>query len=309
MSSFNARRSATLPPLETLRCFESVARLGSFTRAARELCITQSAASKQVRALEGMLGCTLFERHTRALSLSEAGQRLFDELQPLLSRMQHTLSRVRHDDRKHAISVICTDAVAHYWLLPRLAAFARDHPRISIDVNATNAINEKRCTDFSFGILYGDGAWTSLDAVRLFPEIVYPVYNPARYAGPVPDTVEALARAPLIHLDSTDWDCLDWRDWFAQFSAVPIPAPALSFNQTGMVYEAARLGLGIGLGWDFIAQPAIRAGELVALRSMSLVTGRHDHLVHPRGKPLSADERLFRDWLVASAGPDRQGGE
>ncbi|MBN3724177.1 LysR substrate-binding domain-containing protein [Burkholderia sp. Ac-20379] len=305
MSSFNAKRNATLPPLETLRCFESVARLGSFTRAARELCMTQSAASKQVRTLESMLGCTLFERHTRALGLSEAGRRLFDELQPLLSRMQHTLSRVRNDDREPAISVICTDAVAQYWLLPRLADFARDCPRIPIDVSATNAINEKRCTDVSFGILYGDGAWTSLDAIRLFPEIVYPVYNPARYAGPVPDTVEALAQAPLIHLDSTDWDCLDWRDWFAQFSQESIPAPLLTFNQTGMVYEAARLGLGIGLGWDFIAQPAIRAGELGAIRSMSLVTGRHDYLVHPRGKALSADERRFRDWLAASADADR----
>jgi LysR family transcriptional regulator, glycine cleavage system transcriptional activator len=300
MSSFNARRRATLPPLETLTCFESVARLGSFTRAANELCITQSAASKQVRTLESMLGCSLFERHTRSLRLSESGQRLFEELQPLLSRIQHTISRVRDDDRTSSISVICTHAVAHYWLLPRLGAFAREFPQISIDVSSTNSINEKRCTDYAFGILYGEGEWKSLETIRLFPEIVYPVYSPIRYADPVPESVEELAQSRLIHLDSTDWDCLDWRDWFAHFSHDFMPAPFLTFNQTGMVYEAAKLGLGIGLGWDFIAKPAIRIGELSAIPEMALVSGRHDHLVHPREKSLTADESTFRDWLVSS---------
>jgi LysR family transcriptional regulator, glycine cleavage system transcriptional activator len=84
MSSFNARCLSTLPPLETLMSFEAMARLGGFTRAAQELSNTQSAASKQVRTLESSLGCLLFERHTRALKLSESGQRLFDGLRPLL---------------------------------------------------------------------------------------------------------------------------------------------------------------------------------------------------------------------------------
>jgi LysR family transcriptional regulator, glycine cleavage system transcriptional activator len=212
MSSFNARRLAALPPIETLMCFEAVARLGSFTRAAHELSITQSAASKQVRTLETLLGCSLFERHTRALRLSDSGQRLFDDLRPLLSRIQHTTTRVRDDDRKGSISIVCTQAVAHYWLLPRLARFTREFPHISIDVSSTNSVNEKRCTDFAFGILYGDGEWKSLETVRLFPEIVYPVYSARHYPEPVPETIKALARSPLIHLDSSEWDCLDWRD-------------------------------------------------------------------------------------------------
>ncbi|SAL80155.1 hypothetical protein AWB74_05674 [Caballeronia arvi] len=66
------------------------------------------------------------------------------------------------------------------------------------------------------------------------------------------------------------------------------------------LYEAARLGLGIGLGWDFIVKPAIRTGELAAIPEMALVSGRHDHLVHPRGKSLTGDESTFRDWLVGS---------
>lgn len=300
MSSFNARRLATLPPLETLMCFEAVARLGSFTRAANELSITQSAASKQIRTLETLLGCSLFERHTRALSLSESGQRLFDDLRPLLSRIQHTISRVRHDDRNSSISVVRTHAVAHYWLLPRLAIFAREYPQISIDVSSTNSINEKRCTDYAFGILYGDDEWKSLETVQLFPEIVYPIYSPSHYTESIPENVSELAQSPLIHLDSSDWDCLDWRDWFAQFSYDFTPAPFLTFNQTGLVYEAARLGLGIGLGWDFIVTSPVRIGELCAIPDMALFTGRHDHLVHPRGKSLTKDEATLRDWLIGS---------
>jgi LysR family transcriptional regulator, glycine cleavage system transcriptional activator len=300
MSSFNARRLSTLPPLETLMSFEAVARLGSFTRAAQELSITQSAASKQVRTLESSLGCLLFERHTRALKLSESGQRLFDDLRPLLSRIQHTISRVRDDANKRSFSIVCTQAVAHYWLLPRLEAFARQFPHVSIEVSANNTINEQSCTDFAFGILYGDGEWKSLDAVRLFPEIVYPVYSPACYQGSIPTSLNALANAPLIHLDSTEWDCLDWRDWFAHFAHVFASSPVLSFNQTGLIVEAARRGLGIALGWDFIVGPFVRALELSAIPDMTLVTGRHDYLVYPRCKPLSADAVTFRDWLIAS---------
>jgi DNA-binding transcriptional LysR family regulator len=112
MSSFNARRLSALPPLETLMCFEAVARLGSFTQAAHELSITQSAANKQVRTLETQLDRLLFERHTRSLKLSECGLRLFDELRPLLAKLQSTISRVRDDEGRDAISVVCTHAVA-----------------------------------------------------------------------------------------------------------------------------------------------------------------------------------------------------
>ncbi|MBN3755277.1 LysR family transcriptional regulator [Paraburkholderia sp. Tr-20389] len=300
MSTFNARRLSALPPLETLMCFEAVARLGSFTRAAHELSITQSAASKQIRTLETLLGCSLFERHTRALKLNESGLRLFGELRPLLSRLQHTISRVRDDDERDAISVVCTHAVAQYWLLPRLADFIDRFPAVSIDVKSTNSINEKLCAEYAFGILYGEGEWKSLESAKLFPEIVYPVYSVSGYTKGIPGTLGELAQAPLIHLDSSEWDCLDWKDWFAQLSFDYTPTPSLIFNQTALVYEAAQRGLGIGLGWDFIVSPAIQAGTLSAIPDMSLITGRHDYLVHPRGKSLNVDEIRFRDWLIES---------
>lgn len=300
------RLFSKLPSMENLVCFEAVARCGSFTRAAQELSLTQSAVSKQMAILEDSLKTSLFDRVGRGIRLSPKGRELHAELQPLLLRLNDVVAELRNTSAEQSISVRCTQAVAHSWLFPRVVHFNQDHPEINVNIVASNSINEESCSDGSFGILYGDGNWNSLDATPLFPEIVYAVCRPD-LPLPAIETVEQLRDAPLIQLDSREWNCMDWPEWFNQFgvSYTP-PGKALTFNQVTLVYNAAVQGLGVGLGWDYMVREAIDRGLLRAVGGFACRTGRYDYLVHSRHRSLTPAARVFRDWLLRRRSPPPQ---
>lgn len=301
MKAQNLRLLSTLPQIETLVCFEAVARCGSFTRAARELLLTQSAVSKQIKALEEVLHCALFDRHARGIQLSAAGAAFLEEVEPLLYKLQRAVLKARDEQDSHAVSIACTQAVAHFWLFPRIVRFNQLYPDITVNIISSNAINERSCSESDFGILYGDGDWPTLEGTPLFPEIVYPICSPALEIA-TPTRPEDLIGLPLIQLDSSQWDCLDWQDWFAHFD-VPyqIPRNVTTFNQVTLSFNAALEGLGVTLGWDFMARPFVEAGTLKRVGDFSYDTGRWDFLVHTKYRPLAAHASTFRDWLLASA--------
>ncbi|MDN0085691.1 LysR substrate-binding domain-containing protein [Crenobacter sp. SG2305] len=289
-----------LPPLETLIVFEAVVRCGSFTRAATELFVTQSAVSKQIRTLEDSLKVALFERRPRGIELTAAGTKLYAEVSTQLEALLRTVTSLRAGRGGNTITVACTHAVAQYWLFPRLVEFSRNHPGITVNIHAGNDIGETNVAEHDFGILYGGGQWTSLTATPLFPEVVYPVCSRTL---PVPEvhTVEELSQLPLIQLDASAWNCLDWRDWFHhfEFDYTP-PAGATTFNQVTLALNAVLQGMGIGLGWEFMVQELVDKGELARVGPFAFTTGQADYLVHARHKSLSAAAECFRDWLVQS---------
>lgn len=300
-----SRYARHLPPLETLVAFEAVGRNGSFTRAATELCLTQSAVSKQIRALEDSLGVALFERQARGIRLTAAGADLFAEVSAGLERLLRSAARIRAAHRSHSVSVLCTHAVAQFWLFPRLLSFNRAYPGLTVNLHASNEIDESRVADHDFGVLYGAGRWSSLDADLLFPEIVYPLASARLQTAPVASPAD-VARLPLIELDASAWDCIDWRDWFGHFGIEHVPAGgAPTFNQVTLAFKAIEQGLGVGLGWEFMAREGIERGELKRVGDFAFVTGNADYLVHPRHKPLSAAAATFRDWLLGQAQGDQ----
>ncbi|WP_322022865.1 LysR substrate-binding domain-containing protein [Burkholderia sp. BCC1977] len=300
MKPQNLRLLNTLPTLEALICFEAVARCGSFTRASRELLLSQSAVSKQIRSLEEVLRCGLLDRHARGVHLTRAGAAFLEEIEPLLYTLQRAVLRARDDQNSQAVTIACTQAVAHFWLFPRIVRFNQQYPAIAVNIVSANTINERSCGDSDFGILYGDGDWPTLDSTPLFPEIIYPIAS-AALDVPTPAQPEDLAALPLIQLDSTQWDCLDWQDWFAHFD-VPyrIPRNATTFNQVTLSFNAALEGLGVTLGWDFMARRFVESGMLKRVGEFAYDTGRRDFLVHAKYRPLSAHARTFRDWLLAA---------
>jgi len=172
-----SRFARHLPPLETLVTFEAVGRNASFTRAATELCLTQSAVSKQIRALELSLKTELFERQARGVKLTSSGASLFAEVSTQLEALLRSVSRLRAGRDANTITVQCTHAVAQFWLFPRLLAFNKQHPEITVSIHANNDMDESSVAEHDFGILYGAGHWSSLAAVSLFDEIVYPIVS------------------------------------------------------------------------------------------------------------------------------------
>jgi DNA-binding transcriptional LysR family regulator len=287
-----------LPPLDTLIAFESVARLGSFTRAADELCVTQSAISKQIRTLEQALGVALFVRGARGVELSTAGGVYQQEVVPALQRIHVTGQRISTTHHPNTVTVLATHAVSQFWLFPRLLEFNAEHPHITIHIHASNDIMPFMVPEHDLAILYGSGAWPNLEATPLIPEVIYPLARPG-VSGSEVKTLEALAKLPLIQLAST-WDCFEWRDWFAHFDmAYQPPKSNPTFNQLTLTYAAIQQGAGIGLAWAFMAQEAIDKGDLVRVTEHFVETGLAEFVVHDLARPLSAATALFRDWLIA----------
>jgi len=296
----NLKILRTLPPPETLACFEAAARTNSFTRAARELSLTQSAVSKQIKALEDALQCTLFDRHARGIELNSAGAAFQEEIAPILQRLERAVVKFRNQQQAQAVSIACTQAVAHFWLFPRVVRFNQKHPEITVSVVSNNAISERSCNECDLGILYGDGDWPSLESVKLFPEIVYPICR-SDLGMSSPAQPEEVAALPLVQLDSRKWDCIDWQDWFRHFGVdYTIPQNAITFNEVTLAFNAATEGLGVCLGWDFMAKQAIEAGVLRKLGDFEFETGRFDYLVSTKHRPLSKPAQMLRDWLVES---------
>lgn len=290
-----------LPPIHSISAFESVARLGSFTAAADELNLGQSAVSKQIKTLEEQTNIPLFIRHARGVELTNAGKELLNAVQPALHQLSSGIEHVRQRHDADTVTVIATHAVAHYWLFSRVIAFNRVHPEITVSIRSDNAIDASKVTEHDFGILYGEGRWPYLDAESLFVESVYPVCHPD-LSLKEPREPEDLVRLPLIELDSTEWDCIGWEDWFRSFGVDYQPAKnSLTFNQVTLAYEAARQGLGVALGWHFMVKEDIRSETLKRVGSFVFESGKQDYLVHRAHVPLKPSALVFRDWLLASS--------
>ncbi|SNC66011.1 DNA-binding transcriptional regulator, LysR family [Marinobacter sp. es.048] len=289
-----------LPPIHAISAFESVARLGSFTAAAGELNLGQSAISKQIKTLEEQTKAPLFMRHARGVELTNAGKELLNSVQPALHQLSTGIEQVRQRHDAHTVTVIATHAVAHYWLFPRVIAFNRIHPEITVSIRSDNAIDASKVAEFDFGILYGEGDWPLLDTQPLFTEFVYPVCHPELNLRE-PRQPEDLVHMPLIELDSTEWDCIGWHDWFRSFGVEYQPAEnSLNFNQVTLAYEAARRGLGVALGWHFMVKEDLRSNTLKRVGSFVFESGKKDYLVHNTHLPLKASANEFREWLLTS---------
>ncbi|MNM84182.1 Glycine cleavage system transcriptional activator [compost metagenome] len=294
-----SRFSRHLPPLDTLIAFEAVVRTGSFTRAASELYLTQSAVSKQIKLLEQHLGAVLFERRARGIALTSAGEGFNAIVEPMLENLLANVLRLKAGHSSRNVSVICTHAVAQYWLFPRLLRFNEQHPELTVNIHASNEISESDIAHYDFGILYGHGHWSSLKADKLFDETIYPIASVKR-ALPAIDSLQALQTLPLIQLDASAWNCLDWQDWFShQGLRYRAPADAVTFNQVNLVFEAVLQGMGVGLGWEFMARERIEQGSIRQVSAFVVHTGQADYLVHDKQAPCSPAAQVFADWLLA----------
>ncbi|CAK9890494.1 MULTISPECIES: LysR substrate-binding domain-containing protein [Pseudomonas] len=294
-----SRFSRHLPPLDTLIAFEAVVRTGSFTRAASELYLTQSAVSKQIKVLEEHLGALLFERRARGIALTQAGEGFNAIVEPMLESLLANVLRLKSGHGSRNVSVICTHAVAQYWLFPRLLRFNEQHPELTVNIHASNEISESDIGNYDFGILYGHGHWSSLKASKLFDEAIYPIASVKR-ALPAVHSLSELQALPLIQLDASAWNCLDWQDWFGhQGLRYQAPANAVTFNQVNLVFDAVMQGMGVGLGWEFMARERIDNGSIRQVSEFVVHTGQADYLVHDKQALRSPAAQVFEDWLLA----------
>jgi LysR family glycine cleavage system transcriptional activator len=298
-----------LPPLNALRAFEASARHLSFPKAADELAVTPAAVSHQVKALEDLLGVTLFRRTKRALLLTDEAQAVLPGIRDGFERLLAAVEQLGAVGKTGVLTVSLAPSFAVKWLLPRLDRFQAAHPEIDVRVAASMELVDFSVGDVDIAIRDGAGAYHDLIVERLVSDTVYPVCSPDLLKGPHALTSpDRLRHHVLLHDDSPDEDetCPNWQMWLKAAGVAGIDAArGPRFNQSSLVLEAAILGRGVALAKSTLADADVAAGRLVRPFDVSVPVNFAYYVVYPETKAALPKVRLFHDWLRREAEADR----
>ena len=296
------RHGAHLPSLTGLRAFEAAARHLSFTRAAAELNVTQTAISHLIRRLEDQLGIALFVRRNRALELTREAQAYLPAVRGAFEDLRRATARLRRSERDGLLTVSTTASLAAKWLVTRVAAFQDANPGIEVRITTSSHL-----VDFARGSGHGGplrpgqlaGAAHRLADGRGHVPGVQPVAADRRVAAAHP---EDLAHHTLLHATVSRED---WQLWLTA-AGLPVSLATrrgLSFDQSFMAIQAAVEGLGVALGRTRFVEADIAAGRLVVPFDVVLPADAGFYIVAPEATADLPKIALFRDWLIGSVAP------
>ena len=293
-------RRGFLPPIGSLVAFECAARHESFSRAAEELHLTQSAISRQIRALEEVVGVALFERVRQRVVLSEAGRAYLDDVRRTLGELGEATHRVMgFAGSRGVLELAVLPTFGARWLVPRLGRFLALHPEVTVNLAARIEPFDFAADPFDAAIHVGQPAWAGGVLEHLMDEEVVPVARPDWLGARGLSTPADLARLPLLHQSTRP---SAWADWFASVGVTTDAAwRGPRIDQFSMVAEAAACGLGAALVPRFLIEEELASGRLAVLFATPLATRSAYYVVHPASKGRSALLRAFEEWIVAEA--------
>ena len=281
------------PGMSALRAFDAVARLGSFTAAARDLDLTQGAVSRQVAVLEGQFGLALLAREGRRVALTEAGRAYAPRVRAALELLGQGALEALGQASGTSLRLAILPTFGTRWLMPRIPGFVRRHPDVTLNFLTRIGRFDLVAEGVDAAIHSGRADWPGARMTLLMTEQVIPVAAPApALAG------QGIGGAPLLALASRPGAWAEW--WAARGPGGAMPAPLMRFEQVSTLAQAAVAGMGVALLPAFLIRPELDAGALVPLGD-ELPSGAGYYLVEPepgpgaRPKPAVAQ---FRDWLV-----------
>ncbi|MBX9756048.1 MAG: LysR family transcriptional regulator [Pseudomonadaceae bacterium] len=288
-----------LAPLYALRAFEAAARHLSFTRAAQELAITQSAVSRHVRTLESDFGCRLFERAGRGLRLTESGRLLLPGLQQGFSALQAACASLRSDEG--ALRLKAPSTLTMRWLLARLSRFRLQHPDIEVQLTAAwmdvDKVDFER-EPFDCAVLLNDGTFPAdWEHVSLFEEWLIPVCAPEAVISGAWD-VARLQAAEQLHPTP---DRRDWRQWLQAMGLseqVPLKSGQV-FDMLELGIVAAARGYGVSIGDLLLVAEDVEQGRLALPWPTAVYSGCNYSLVWPKARRGQPRFERLRDYLLA----------
>jgi DNA-binding transcriptional LysR family regulator len=295
-------RLVDLPPLDLLRTFVAVGRRMSITLAAQDLCIVQSAVSRQVQALETALACRLFVRSYRSIEFTPEGRHLFRSADPMLEQLGSVIGALRPPGERPCITITATIGVTALWLLPRLGAFQRSAPDIDVRVAATNRVMDLERDGMDLALRFCPDAQAPAGAVRLFSEVLAPVAHPSLGVTAIEDGAQ-LRRHVLIDYDDSSRPWLQWKNWLraAGHKAGGTGNGRLLFNQYDQVVQAALAGQGVALGRLALVSSLLAEGQLALATSRPPVTTDHGYWLLERRGGGSRALSAVRDWILDEA--------
>ncbi|WP_321814806.1 MULTISPECIES: LysR substrate-binding domain-containing protein [unclassified Paraburkholderia] len=302
-------RITPLPPLQCLVAFEAAVRHASFTRAAAELHLTQSAISRQIQQLEEFLGRSLFVREHRALRLTIAGEHYAAQVQRLLTQCAEATFDVMKQHAALELTVACSSGVAVLWLTPRLPLFRAAFPDIQLRLVVRDGLASMSPAEFDVGVYYvRHQASADYTARRLFEEEVFPVCSPAYLAGRTLKPAD-LPGETLLLLEDGQRQWMSWPEWLAA-NGVNLPkAPraqhGITINHYPQLVQMAILGQGVALGWRHMIDACLAEGLLVRVTQASASHGGGYYVISPNDRAQSQAARLFTRWLFEQAEAQR----
>jgi DNA-binding transcriptional LysR family regulator len=294
-----------LPSTAALEAFEAAARHQSFTKAAEELSVTQSAVCRQVAALESFLDVRLFRRTRRGVALTEAGLDYSRSVGARLDEVERdTLELMARGGTGSSLELAVVPTFGTRWLLPRLPAFQRAHPHVAVHLSARTRPFLFADTPFDAAIHAGEtgsAAWPGTEKRFLMSESLIAVASPAlpALATGRPQTAADWARLPLLQQSTRPYA---WRQFFDGLGlVVPQAMAGLRLELFSMLTEAAVHGMGVALTPPFFVQEELDQGRLVDVAPRPVGGQRAYSLIWPEEKAESPALRAFADWLQAEA--------
>lgn len=290
-----------IPPLDAVRGFVAVARRKSITLAAQDLCLTQSAVSRQVKLLETHLGTPLLARKHRSIELTDAGAQLFQLAGPWLDRLFEFSQSLAAGERPQPLTITASIGVTSLWLLPRLGSFQARYPTIDVRVAASNRILDIHQENIDLAIRYCTEASAPQDAIRLFGEEVAPVAHKDVAARAFQDR-ESLLDQVFLELDDRARPWLRWSEWLSARGMGHVrPKAYLYFNQYDQVIQAAMEGHGVALGRLGLILPLVNDERLVAQQDGQLGISDFAYWLTQYDKSPRKEVQVFADWIVQQA--------
>lgn len=287
-------------PLDPLRGFVAAARHLSFTLAADELHLTQSAISRQVQTLEAALGVTLFHRGVRSLQLTADGSRLAAAAAGWLDEYARLAAAMRPSGAR-PVTVTASIGIAALWLVPRLRDFQQRHPETEVRIAAGNRVIDLAREDVDLALRYCADRDTPAEAVKLFSETVMPVGHPTLAAG-LELNAATLPGLTLLDYGEPGFPWLGWEHWLQAAGLEGVrPRTRIVFSHYDQLIHAAAAGQGLAIGRSVLIDPLIEDGRLQVIGSQRLpIPGRGFWLI-PAPRTMRSEVQRFADWVVEAA--------
>jgi len=293
------RSSSTLPPLQSLRAFEAVARLLSFRRAGEELLITQSAVSHHIRILEEHLGVRLFVRKSRGIALTKDGERYFKSVGEAFAILTTATGDLCGHPARSRVRVSLLPSFAANWLVPRLADFSRLHPDVDLQLDPSMHLADLNAGEADLAIRFGEGNWNGVENRLLMQEQITPVVSPALLSRgpPLTKPQDVLAYPLLMVLRPYEWEL------WAEANQVDLAgAEKIQLTDYNIALQAALDGQGITIARLQLIGDRLRSGTLIQPFRQALASPGLGHwLVRRRGGSDAAGVKAFADWITHAA--------
>lgn len=289
-----------IPSTVALSAFEAAARHQSFTKAAEELSVTQSAVCRQIAALEDMLGVKLFRRTKRGVTVTDAGLGYARSVRARLDEVERdTLELMANGGQGTSLELGVVPTFATNWLMPRLVEFRRIHPHINVNMTTRTRPFLFEDTALDAAIYAGEASWPGTEGHFLMRENLVAVASPQLVAPRKELKAAQLARLPLLQQSTRPYA---WRHWFeSQGLQVENDMAGPRLELFSMLAKAAIHGMGVGLIPKFLVEKELESGSLVQVVRHDYLSDRSYYLIYPERKADRPALAAFRAWIESEA--------